>query len=191
MIRQVGKKDESLQNKQNTIIEHMGLICLTAQRMSEYIPKEMPWEEVLQYGCLGLVEAMERYEDGKGKFSTFAGIHIYGSIMDGIFQFLGIKRRRKAAKLNLKGLRNEEAAVLCAVSENVSGSSDWIEQIEEKLSLRKALDSLKSEERDLIDAIYFQRKTWAEYAQEKFLNVEWVYLMHRRILKKLRKWLRG
>jgi len=70
-------------------------------------------------------------------------------------------------------------------------TDDRFEQIEDKLSLERALLSLEENERELIDAIYFQQKTWAEYAQEKLVNVEWVYLMHRRILKKLRNWLKS
>ena len=92
MNRQAGKQDEGLRYKQKKIVEHMGLINLMMQRMQEYIPKDMPREDVLQYGYIGLVEAMTRYEESKGKFSTFACIRIYGSIIDGIFQFLGVKR---------------------------------------------------------------------------------------------------
>ncbi len=194
MNRQAGKDDEGLRYKQKKIIEHMGLISRTAQRMQEYIPKEMPWEDVLQYGCVGLVEAMEKYEDGKGKFSTFAGIHIYGSIADGIFQFSGIKRRRKKGKLGLKKLQELNLLVPFdgeCIWQYEAKTDDRFERIEEKVSLKQALLSLEEDERDLIDAIYFQRKNWAEYAQEKFMNIDWVYLMHRRILKKLRKWLKS
>ncbi len=194
MNRQAGKEDEGLRYKQKKIIEHMGLISRTAQRMQEYIPKEMPWEDVLQYGCVGLVEAMEKYEDGKGKFSTFAGIHIYGSIADGIFQFSGIKRRRKKGKLGLKKLQELNLLVPFdgeCIWQYEAKTDDRFERIEEKVSLKQALLSLEEDERDLIDAIYFQRKNWAEYAQEKFMNIDWVYLMHRRVLKKLRKWLKS
>ncbi len=190
MNRQAEKEDEGLRNKHNKIIEHMGLICHMAQRMQEYIPEEMPWEDVLQYGCVGLVEAMERYENGKGKFSTFAGIHICGRIIDGIFQFSGVKRRGKAGKLSLKRLHEIDPEIQFdgeCIWQNEDKIDDCIERIEEKMSLDKALLSLDPKEKELIDAIYFQRKTWADYAQEKFVEVEWVYLMHRRILKKLRK----
>ncbi len=190
---QAEKEDKSLCNQQKTIIEHMGLICCIAQRMKDSIPKEMPWEDVLQYGCIGLVEAMKRYDAGKGNFSTFAGIHIYGSIVDGVFQFLGVKRLRKGGKLSLKRLQMEDPVVIQSMGEyrRRSQADDWIERIEEKISLDKALLSLEPKERELIEAIYFQRKNWAEYAQEKFVDTEWVYLMHRRILKKLRKWLKS
>ena len=47
------------------------------------------------------------------------------------------------------------------------------------------------DERELIEAYYFNYQSWEEYAREKFVDVKWVYLMHRRILKKLRKWLKG
>ena len=47
------------------------------------------------------------------------------------------------------------------------------------------------DERELIEAYYFNNRSWEEYAREKFVDVKWVYLMHRRILKKLRKWLKG
>ena len=111
MNRQAGKQDEGLRYKQKKIVEHMGLINLMMQRMQEYIPKDMPREDVLQYGYIGLVEAMTRYEESKGKFSTFACIRIYGSIIDGIFQFLGVKRCRKTSKLSLEKLQRLSSAV--------------------------------------------------------------------------------
>lgn len=164
-----------------------------AQRMSEFIPKEMPWEDVMQYGCVGLIEAMERYEDSKGKFSTFASFRIYGSIMEGIFQFLGIKRRGYRGRWGLEIIQLADPIDFYTMSEGVRQSEAGVEgmkeKIEEKLSLKKALQSLNPEERELVDAYYFQQKSWDEYAQEKHVNVAWVHLMHRRILKKLRMWL--
>ena len=194
MNRQAGKQDEGLRYKQKKIVEHMGLINLMMQRMQEYIPKDMPREDVLQYGYIGLVEAMKRYEESKGKFSTFACIRIYGSIIDGIFQFLGVKRCRKTSKLSLEKLQRLSSVVKIDdqfIWKYDVKTDDRFEQIEDKLSLERALLSLEENERELIDAIYFQQKTWAEYAQEKLVNVEWVYLMHRRILKKLRNWLKS
>ncbi len=175
-------------------VEQVRLVQCAARRLQEYIPKEMPWEDVLQYGFIGLIKAREQYEASKGKFNCFAGFYISGNIIDGIFQFRGMKRCRTAAKASLKKLKMAEEDVEKTEDcrRHKEGADENIfEQIEERLSLEKALNDLMPDERELIEAYYFNYQSWEEYAREKFVDVKWVYLMHRRILKKLRKWLKG
>lgn len=182
-------EDSRLTTEQERLVHNM------ANRLREYIPREMPWEDVLQYGFLGLAKAMRRYETGKGKFRCFAGLYIYGNIIDGIYQFRGVKRYRSANMLRLKPLKEEELYVLekqllWSAVEDIKTESE-LECVEDRVSLYKALQSLTPEERDLVEAHYFRQTAWEEYAREKFVDVEWVYLLHRRALKKLRKWLKG
>ena len=175
-------------------VEQARLVQYTARRLQEYIPKEMPWEDVLQYGFIGLIKARKQYEASTGKFNCFAGFYISGNIIDGIFQFRGMKRCRTAAKVSLKKMKMAENDVEktedCRQRKEETDENIF-EKIEERLSLIKALNDLMPDERELIEAYYFNNRSWEEYAREKFVDVKWVYLMHRRILKKLRKWLKG
>lgn len=174
--------------------KHMGLIYSTMQRMKEMIPEEMPREDVMQYGCIGLMKALGRYEEGRGPLSTFACHYIYGSIVDGIFQFRGIKRRRSGAGWDRAELIvDPDSPFMLQIHqrENEAYVERMKEAIEERQSLYRALQKLKPEERELIEAYYFRQKSWEEYAKEHYVNVQWVWLMHRRILKKLRGWLCG
>lgn len=60
MDRQAENKDEILCFQQENILQHMGLIKNIARQMKEIIPQEMSWEDVVQYGCIGLIEAVRK-----------------------------------------------------------------------------------------------------------------------------------
>ena len=87
MNRELNENTKKLYEKDANIKEYMKLVYRIARRLQEYIPQEMPWDDVIQYGCVGLVQALKNFEAGKGKFCYFAGFYIYGNIIDGIFLF--------------------------------------------------------------------------------------------------------
>lgn len=62
--------------------QHLGLVYLVARRMARRCPR-MPLEDVIGYGCVGLVEAEQRFDASLGlAFSTFAAPRIRGAILD-------------------------------------------------------------------------------------------------------------
>lgn len=193
MDRQAENKDEGFGFQQENILQHMGLIKNTAKRMTEMIPQEMPWEDVLQYGCIGLLTAMHSYNKEKGEFSTLAVLHIYGSILEGIYAFRGEKRLRKARRRSKYRLHLSAPKEDWTLQENLRLEEERQERaqeaVEERLSLRSALRKLTPEEQKMVEAVYFQNKTCRMYAVETQRSVQWVQVMHRRVLKKLRQWL--
>ena len=193
MDRQAENKDGNFCFQQENILQHMGLIKNIARQMTEMIPQEMPWEDVVQYGCIGLIEAMRNYEGEKGKISTFATAHIYGRIVDGIYAFRGQKRlrsckRRSQYKIQLADPKGEWMLQEQLRIENERQQKDR-ESVEERISLEMVLCKLTQEEQKLIRSIYYENKTCEMCAVEEQKSVQWVRLMHRRILKKLRRWL--
>ncbi|MCI8633024.1 MAG: sigma-70 family RNA polymerase sigma factor [Lachnospiraceae bacterium] len=78
--------------RQNKIMEHMNLIYYTLKHINIHIPSSMSQEDMVQYGCIGLIEAIDSYKEQKGKFSTYASIRIRGAMLDGIMEYHWLNR---------------------------------------------------------------------------------------------------
>jgi RNA polymerase sigma factor for flagellar operon FliA len=65
-------------------IEHyLPLVRRTAHRMIGRLPANVEVDDLIQAGVMGLMEAMERYEDGHGaQFETFALQRVRGAMLD-------------------------------------------------------------------------------------------------------------
>ena len=193
MDRQAENKDETLCFQQENILQHMGLIKNIARQMRGMIPQEMSWEDVVQYGWIGLIEAMHNYNEKKGKISSFATLYIYGSIMEGIYAFRGQRRLRGTRKCSQYKIQLADPRGEWLQRESLRMEEERQQQVqervEEQLSLQNVLKKLTPEEHELIKAVYFDNKSCEVYAAEIQKSVQWARLMHRRVLRKLRRWL--
>ena len=61
------------------------LVKYVAGRMSTVLPAHVEESDLISYGLLGLISAIERFDPGREiKFETFAVTRIKGSIIDEI-----------------------------------------------------------------------------------------------------------
>lgn len=72
----------------NRLVEsYMPLVRMRAARMSRSLPPEsiVDFGDLVGFGSLGLIEAVERFEPGRGfQFPTFASRRIHGAMLDGL-----------------------------------------------------------------------------------------------------------
>lgn len=74
-------RDEGLQNQ--LIEQCLPLVRLHAARIAPGLPRHICRDDLIQAGVLGLMEAVKRYDPGRGvKFETFAGLRIRGAMVD-------------------------------------------------------------------------------------------------------------
>lgn len=74
-----------------SIEEYQGLIHQIARQIWEFIGHAVPYEDLVGYGQVGLMEARKRFDPGRGlQFSTFAYYRIRGAILDGIRSMSGL-----------------------------------------------------------------------------------------------------
>lgn len=86
------QSQRALHERQKKILDQLSLIYYTWQRLNVKLPIGMSREDALQCGCIGLIEAIDSFQEGKGKFSTFAFLRIRGAILDGIMDYCWINR---------------------------------------------------------------------------------------------------
>ena len=89
-MRQTEKRNESTElflQRQQAIIQQLWLVQLVMRRLDKPLPSGMSWDDALHYGYIGLIEAMDRYQEDRSRFITFAYKRIQGAITDGIASF--------------------------------------------------------------------------------------------------------
>ncbi len=73
------------QLRERLILQYAPLVKYVVGRLAIGLPSVLDFEDVLSYGTLGLIEAVERFDPSKGvKFETYAISRIRGSIIDAL-----------------------------------------------------------------------------------------------------------
>jgi RNA polymerase sigma factor for flagellar operon FliA len=79
--------------KDEIVKRFLPLVRYVASRMSVKFPTGLDFEDILSFGVLGLLDAVDRFEPGRGFcFQTFAVPRIRGAILDELRRFDWISR---------------------------------------------------------------------------------------------------
>ena len=75
--------DESA--REMLIVRHMKIVKYVAGRMAIHVPTSVEMDDLVGWGVLGLLDAVEKYDHTQNiKFTTYASIRIRGAIIDQI-----------------------------------------------------------------------------------------------------------
>lgn len=88
--------------REAAIRQYAPLVKYVVGRLAIGLPAILDYEDILSYGTIGLIEALDRYDDSKGvKFETYAISRIRGSIIDALRALDRLPRsvRQKAKKM--------------------------------------------------------------------------------------------
>jgi RNA polymerase sigma factor for flagellar operon FliA len=67
------------------IVRHMKIVKYVAGRMAIHVPSSVEMDDLVGWGVLGLLDAVEKYDHTQNiKFTTYASIRIRGAIIDQI-----------------------------------------------------------------------------------------------------------
>ncbi len=79
MYTATGKKDQ----KETLLAQHAGLVKKMAYQLKAKLPASVEVDDLIQAGMMGLLDAVNRYEDTHGaQFETYASQRIRGSMLD-------------------------------------------------------------------------------------------------------------
>lgn len=123
--------------KEEIVRRFLPLVRYVAARMSVKFPPGLDFEDILSFGVLGLLDAIDRFEPGRGfVFQTFAVPRIRGAILDELRRFDWISRSGRE-KLQKFERTLEDIA-------KVNGSAD-------DATLMKAMDMDEKSYKDLLE----------------------------------------
>lgn len=75
--------DRSVENRNALVIRYAYIPEKLARRIALGLSRSISWEDLAQVGMLGLMEAIERFDNSRGfLFVTFASWRIHGAIVD-------------------------------------------------------------------------------------------------------------
>ncbi len=112
--------------KKELVLEHLPLVKKVANKIYNRIPEGVvDFEELVNTGVIGLIKAIDRYDEKRAKFSTYAYIKIRGEILDYLrkLDFLPRSVRGKIKKGEVEDLK-EEIASFISIEEKLFSESD-------------------------------------------------------------------
>ncbi len=94
------------------IARYSPLVKYVAGRVAVNLPKSVDEGDLVGYGTLGLIDAIERFDPGRGvKFETYAIARIRGSMIDGLRSMdwvpVSVRHRNRNLEKTVKELENE------------------------------------------------------------------------------------
>lgn len=99
--------DPSTMPRQALIEKYMPYVRSIAGKVKKTVAKEIDFEDLVEYGMIGLLEAADRYDPQYGaNFMTFAYYRIRGAIYDGL-RGMGWMSRSEYAKARYEERANE------------------------------------------------------------------------------------
>ncbi len=116
-------------DKEAMVIEYAPMVKHIANRLAARLPANFQLDDLIQAGMIGLLEAMEKYDETRGaKFKTYAEIRVRGAMLDDLRAKDWIPRsvRDRSSKL--------ENAYTELRSENIDYPTD--KQLAKKLDIK-------------------------------------------------------
>ena len=88
---------------QHIVLEQMPQVKYIARRIHEHLPQHVPFEDLLQAGMVGLIDALNKFDSDKNvKFASYAKFRIRGAILDSLREWTGAREtlRRKSRQID-------------------------------------------------------------------------------------------
>lgn len=70
------------QEKEKIINDNLPFIKYTAYRLAHRLPPQLSVNDLISVGIVGLLDALQRYREGRVKLSTFVEYRIKGAMLD-------------------------------------------------------------------------------------------------------------
>lgn len=142
--------------REELIVRYMRIVKYIAGRMAIHVPPSIDMDDLIGWGVLGLIDAVEKYDHRQDiKFSTYASIRVRGAIIDQIRSLdwaprslRAMARRIGAAREKLRHEKGREPSAEDIAAE-LGTTADHIEDVMAQLQTAQILcldDYLPSED---------------------------------------------
>jgi RNA polymerase sigma factor for flagellar operon FliA len=194
--------------KKELVLEHLPLVKKVANKIYRRIPEgAVEFEELVNTGVIGLIKAIEKYDEKKAKFSTYAYIKIRGEILDYLRKLDFLPRSVRERVKNGRGeALKEELVFFISIEENLFADGFKVKDTlssreptpEEKLLLRdakeklaKAIEKLNEKEQLVLQLVFVEELDLKSIGEILGISVSRVSQIKGSALRKLRELLEG
>jgi len=144
--------------RDDLVVKYMGVVRFVAGRMAMHIPSTVDLDDLIGWGVLGLLDAIEKFDPAQDiKFSTYATIRIRGAILDEIRSLDWAPRSLRAMARKIGGardkLRHERGVDPSAddIADEIGATAEQVDECLAQVQTAQVLaldDYLPSEDRD-------------------------------------------
>ncbi len=165
--------NRSLELKNKLALEYDSLVKHIAKKVKQGLPNSIEMDDLMSYGYLGLLDAIEKFDQGLGyKFETYATSRVRGAMLDGLRGEDWVPRSVRA-----KDREEGTQTILYALDEPMGSdgeenitladglhADDWDLDLIDGLAMRlaDAADSLSDREKIVLVLYYYNGLTLAE-----------------------------
>jgi RNA polymerase sigma factor for flagellar operon FliA len=132
------KEDDDKRAREQLVLAFSPLVKYVAGRMSSGLPAHVEESDLISYGLLGLISAIERFDPGREiKFETFAMTRIKGSIIDELRSLDWVPRsvRARARQIEKANAKLEHQLHRAPTDQEVANELEMsIEEFQESLT---------------------------------------------------------
>lgn len=152
--------------RDDLIIKHMRIVKYVAGRMAMHVPSSVELDDLVGWGTLGLLDAVEKFDHTQNiKFTTYSTIRIRGAIIDQIRTLDWAPRSLRALARKVGGardkLRHEKGSepTYAEIGEEINSTEEQVEeclmqiQTAHVLSLDDYMPSGEGDENRKIDMV--------------------------------------
>src|SRR5438105_10025013 len=103
--------EETAQERERLILEHLPQVCLIARRIHERLPESVSLEDLVSTGIVGLISAIDRFDATHNvKLKTYAEYKIRGAILDSLrgLDWAPRQQRKRAKQIDAAISRAEQ-----------------------------------------------------------------------------------
>jgi len=205
------EKKFSEKTKDEIILENLPLVKKVASKIYYKLPDcDIEFDDLVNTGIIGLIKAIDKYNEGKAKFSTYAYIKIRGEILD-YLRNLEIVPRSVKDKIKKEKEENESeyhvplsnTAVIVSIDKAMSDDDDGYRLVDRLVSKRKtpeeevieldineklmaAINKLNHNEKAILQMIYFEERDLKYIASKLNISVSRVSQIKAQAVVKLR-----
>jgi len=193
-------------SKKEIVLDYLPLVKKIANKIYRRIPEgAVEFEELVNTGVIGLMKAIEKYDQTKAKFSTYAYIKIRGEILDYLrsLDFLPRRVREKVKSGELELLKDEIVSFISleellfpgadrlTVKDTISSLEPTPEEEllekEAKERLAEALKKLPEREQLILQLIFVEELDLKSISEILGISVSRVSQLKTSAIKKLKK----
>jgi RNA polymerase sigma factor for flagellar operon FliA len=124
-----GTTEDSHRARESLILHYQFLVEAMARKLKTRLPSWINDEDLISYGQIGLIRAVDRYDPTIGPFRSFASTYVHGAIMDELraqdWAPRGLRRDQQMIHKATLSLKSEEKV---PSSSNIAQELGWTDQ---------------------------------------------------------------
>jgi RNA polymerase sigma factor (sigma-70 family) len=173
------------------IKDHLGVVEVCAAELRRgATTRGVPFEDIVGYGCEGLIDAVDKFEPDRGvHFLYYARRRIRGAMIDGVRMHHRLPKREYwrlrdagAGLTNYFDPTDGEATISAYTRAQAAGPTRDTMEPDFSDSVRKEVKRLPRLERRLLELTYFEGKSLTDASADLGIQKSWGSRVHTRAL---------